>query len=93
MYWVVPCPRSSLGTGKQLGGSVSRAAAASSRDAAAVQTRMQGAAPRAGRQPDLCAWKTFECEVFPLPVQQQGKKKQHSEFLPSPGDSSELSLC
>lgn len=73
-----------LGAAWALGGSwgqgEGRAAAANPRDAAAIQPRMQGAAPSPGQaecQTCVAGW-TLECKVFPLPAslpaQHQGTK-------------------
>lgn len=57
-----------LGAAWALGGSwgqgEGRAAAANPRDAAAIQPRMQGAASRAGRMPDVCGWVDFGVQSF-----------------------------
>lgn len=61
----IPCagwfrvPGTAWARGSSLGQCEGRAAAANPRDAAAIQTRMQGAAARAGREPDLCVWVAF----------------------------------
>lgn len=88
LCWVVPCSRSSLGTVWGQGCSCQP------QGCCAIQTRMQGAASRAGRQPHVCVWVPFGGWRFSfICFFNSRKQKHHSECLPSPGDSSQLSLC
>lgn len=97
LCWVVPCPRNSLGTRKQPG-PVWRQGCSCQPQGCCCNPDKDAGSSSQGRQRArlVCLGSLWNVKFFLyllLSLFNNRKQKHHLECLPSPADSSELSLC